>query len=97
MNITLTGTSLSFNLLGDNEKLVFNLASGRDIKFNLSTPTFLYTDIYNGVTEVTPDFEGLTLQTSHKIVANDITVNPIQVENVSNLSGGITVFIGGIV
>ena len=87
MNMTLNGTNLSFHLVGDKEKLVFSL----------STPTFLHTDVYEGITDITPNFEGLTLRTSHKIIADDITVKPIQVENVSNTSGGLTVFIGGII
>lgn len=97
MNIALDGKNLSFNLLNNSENLVFSLSSGKDIIFNLSTPTFLYTDIYNGITDVTPDFDSLVLKTSHKIVTKNIVVNPIQVEKVSNLSGGITVFIGGII
>jgi len=40
---------------------------------------------------------GLTLNTAHKVVNKDITINPIQVETVSNMSGGSTVYIGGII
>lgn len=52
---------------------------------------------YTGVTEVDPDFDGVTLQTANKVLVNNITVNPIKVEYVSNLSGGRTVYIGGII
>lgn len=52
---------------------------------------------YQGQTEVTPDFEGTVLETARKIVLSDITVNPIQVESVSNPTGGRTVYIGGII
>lgn len=52
---------------------------------------------YTGVTEVDPDFDGVTLQTADKVLVNNITVNPIKVESVSNLSGGRTVYIGGII
>ena len=52
---------------------------------------------YTGVTEVDPDFNGVTLQTANKVLVNNITVNPIEVESVSNLSGGRTVYIGGII
>jgi hypothetical protein len=52
---------------------------------------------YTGVTEVDPDFDGVTLQTANKVLVNNITVNPIKVESVSNLSGGRTVYIGGII
>lgn len=52
---------------------------------------------YIGQTTVEPDFNGTVLETANKIVLNDITVNPIQVESVSNPSGGRTVYIGGII
>lgn len=52
---------------------------------------------YHGQTTVTPDFEGSVLETAQKIVLTDITVNPIQVESVSNPTGGRTVYIGGII
>lgn len=53
--------------------------------------------VYTGATEVDPDFAGVVLETAHKIVLSDITVNPIQVESVSNPQGGRTVYIGGII
>lgn len=54
-------------------------------------------DVYEGQTRVYPDFDGVTLETDHKYLLSDITVNPIQVESVSNTSGGKTVYIGGII
>ena len=53
--------------------------------------------VYTGETTVNPDFTGTVLQTAQKIVTNNITVNPIQVESVSNPMGGRTVYIGGII
>lgn len=53
--------------------------------------------IYTGQTVVDPDFVGITLPTANKTVISDIRVNPIEVESVSNLSGGRTVYIGGII
>lgn len=55
------------------------------------------TPTYHGQTVVDPDFVGKVLETAHKIVLSDITVNPIQVESVSNPTGGRTVYIGGII
>ena len=52
---------------------------------------------YQGQTTVNPDFEGTVLETAQKIVLSNITVNPIQVESVSNPTGGRTVYIGGII
>lgn len=96
MEIELIATSLDFNLSGD-DSLNFSLSVNDGLTFSVSTPTLINTDIYTGVTDVAPDFYGLTLKTSHKFITNDITVKPIQVENVSNISGGITVYIGGII
>lgn len=53
--------------------------------------------IYDGDTEINPDFVGKVLQTAQKKMQSNITVNPIQVESVSNIQGGRTVYIGGII
>ena len=53
--------------------------------------------VYTGATTVKPDLNGTVLKTAQKIVLSDITVNPIQVESVSNPTGGRTVYIGGII
>ena len=55
------------------------------------------TPVYTGETTVNPDFIGRVLQTAQKTVMNNIVVNPIQVESVSNIQGGRTVYIGGII
>lgn len=52
---------------------------------------------YTGVYTVTPGFEGTTLPTKDKLLAQDITVEPIEVARVSNPSGGKTIFIGGLI
>lgn len=53
--------------------------------------------VYTGATTVKPDFNGTVLETAQKTVLSNITVNPIQVESVSNPMGGRTVYIGGII
>ena len=50
---------------------------------------------YIGEYEVDPDFVGVMLDTSDKMMLDDVTVHPIEVETVSNPAGGNTVFIGG--
>lgn len=60
----------------------------------LTLPTEL--PYYTGTYEVNPDFIGINLQTAGKALAQNININPIQVEDVSNPSGGRTVYIGGI-
>ena len=52
---------------------------------------------YMGQTTVDPDFVGITLPTRNTSVYSNIDVNAIQVESVSNQSGGNTVYIGGII
>lgn len=51
---------------------------------------------YTGQTIVNPDFVDIILPTANKVLAQNITVKPIEVQMVSNLSGGKTVYIGGI-
>ena len=53
--------------------------------------------VYTGDTTVNPDFVGTVLMTAQRVVNQNITVNPIQVESVSNPTGGRTVYIGGII
>lgn len=52
---------------------------------------------YTGSYSILPDFEGITIATANKYLYNDIYIQPIKVESVSNTSGGRTVYIGGII
>lgn len=97
MDMTLNETSLTFNLLGEQQQITFNCGGAEGMDFTLQTPQYLSTGIYGGITQIDPDFEGLILNTAHKVINKDITINPIQVETVSNMSGGSTVYIGGII
>lgn len=49
---------------------------------------------YSGETEVTPATTAQTLATAQKLMANDVTINPIPYYEVGNNSGGNTVHIG---
>ena len=53
-------------------------------------------DLYTGDYVVDPDFEQNILPTRNKTLTQDVTVNAIDVSRVSNTSGGVTVYIGGI-
>lgn len=53
-------------------------------------------DPYNGEYTVSPSFEIQTLETKNKYMRDDVEVEAIAVSRVSNLSGGTTVYIGGI-
>ena len=50
---------------------------------------------FDGSYNVTPRFEGQTLNTRDKIMLDDVTVEAISVSSVSNPAGGRTVYIGG--
>lgn len=52
--------------------------------------------VYTGEYEVNPSFTEKILETQNKLMTDNVTVNGIQIEQVSNTSGGLTVYIGGI-
>lgn len=52
---------------------------------------------YNGDYTVSPDFDGTVLNTRGKVLHDDVTVEPILVSRTTNLSGGTTVYIGGVI
>lgn len=77
---------------------IFNSIISADINYYTKVRTYgRQTEFYEGPYEVTPDFNGVELQTYDKLMRDNMTVNPIQVETVANTSGGNTVYIGGIV
>lgn len=49
---------------------------------------------YTGDYVVDPTFTPVVLETNNKVMTDDVTVNPILVSQVSNPSGGYTVYIG---
>ena len=51
--------------------------------------------LFDGQYVVDPLFTEQTLETKDKKMLDDVTINPIYVADTSNLSGGITVYIGG--
>ncbi len=54
-------------------------------------------ETYKGAYIVDPDFTTQTLATKYKRMSDDVTVNAIEVQRVSNTAGGRTVYIGGII
>ncbi len=52
---------------------------------------------YSGDYEVDPKFTAQKLATNGKKMRDDVTVEAIEVQRVSNTSGGRTVYIGGII
>ena len=49
---------------------------------------------YTGEYEVDPTFSSHTLETKNKSMSDDVTINAIAVQSVTNPSGGNTIFIG---
>lgn len=52
---------------------------------------------YEGPYRVDPKFEEIVLNTKNKTLKDNVCVNPIDVQRVSNPSGGRTVYIGGVI
>ena len=50
---------------------------------------------YKGAYQVTPSVASTVLETTDKVLDNDVTVHPIPFFQVSNPSGGNTCYIGG--
>lgn len=83
---------------GSNKQLEIDCLR-KDIEMTLDNVKIVHlggADYYNGDYIVDPDFEEQTLHTKKKIMKEDVTVKPIAVSRTANLSGGITVYIGGI-
>ena len=53
-------------------------------------------DEYEGPYVIDPKFYNQYLETKNKIMVDDVTVNQIEVSRISNVHGGITVYIGGV-
>jgi len=70
------------------------IAAGATIATDIRTSDM---PVYDGAYEVTPEWYAQTLATRNKQMADDVTVKSIQLELVSNLSGGKTAYIGGII
>ena len=51
-------------------------------------------ELYEGEYSVTPQTTEQTLETAQKVLTDDVTIRSIPFFDVSNTSGGITVFIG---
>lgn len=52
---------------------------------------------YTGAYDVDPNFTAQKLATNGKKMLDDVTVEAIEVQRVSNTSGGRTVYIGGLI
>lgn len=97
MDGTLNPLAIIYGSLSAMGHITGSLSSVSTIVGDLTIPSYVETDVYDGAYDVYPDFYGTTLETKNKTLKNDISVKPIQVESVSNIEGGRTVYIGGII
>lgn len=70
---------------------VFNVTFGEFFQDPETAP-----NTYEGPYSMDPDFIPVVLPTINKMMLDDVTLNPIEVSQVENLSGGNTIYIGGI-
>lgn len=76
----------------------FTLEDSFVVDFGLLHEIFITdAEIYRGDYTVDPDFTKQSLPTKSKLMVDDIAVNAIEVQRVSNNAGGRTVYIGGII
>lgn len=64
-----------------------------EIKFECLQEVVVGVEYYRGKYHVTPTTEGETLQTKEKYMTDDLTIDPVPRYDVSNTSGGTTIFI----
>lgn len=86
-----------------NDTIIGTLQTDINITGNLNTDTNLsgtiisgegtHRSYYNGSYEITPQTDSQTLETNNTIMTNDIEINPIPYQEVSNQYGK-TVYIG---
>lgn len=84
-------------------------SSNPAVKFNLDNDNFVVDfgplfeisgsdiEIYRGDYAVKPEFTEQKLPTKNKLLTDDVSVMAIEVQRVSNTSGGRTVYIGGLI
>lgn len=68
-------------------------------RYSLTTGTVIVSSTseeYDGDYAITPNFDEQVLNTKYKFLKQDLTVEAIPVSRTTNLSGGTTIYIGGI-
>ena len=75
------------------DKLLGTIVKKADISGTVSLP--YSANYYTGDYDITPTIDGQVMETANKTMVEDVTINPIPYEEVTNLGGGITATIGG--
>lgn len=83
--------------LSGEQYLKGKIQAGGSLKGKFSFASGCGHEPYDGDYVVDPKFATQVLETENKLLLENVEVNPIEVSRVSNLSGGTTVYIGGII
>lgn len=92
LNVSPVSASLAIN-----NTISGKVLNAESVTATVSLPVVMGDDIYNGSYDVVPSFDTQTLKTKGRTMADNVTIEAIQVSRTSNPSGGTTVYIGGIV
>ncbi len=76
----------------------FTIESSFDVHFGTLHEIFITdAELYKGDYAAKPKFTEQKLPTKNKLLTDDVSVMAIEVQRVSNTSGGRTVYIGGLI
>lgn len=92
-SIPQTGSIVGY--LSDTQSLVGELAYEAHLIGSIATVYSSAGQKYDGDYEVTPTVEGMELNTKDRYMVDDVKINAIPFFEVSNTSGGNTVYIAG--
>ena len=90
----LNGTGRIIGSLGGMGQISGGLNGEWQLSGDLTIPESVETETYDGPYEVTPMLTAQTLETQHKLMLNDVSVNEIPITYTSNPYDGKTVLIG---
>jgi len=82
----------SVRLIHSGDRII--VASRRDAVKVTSSPVILAPGTFEGPYELTPTLTGFEVETFRKLMEDDLTVNPIPINEAENAQRGYTVVIG---
>ena len=92
-SVAVTGTKTITGVISQNEIITGVISQKESIVGDLATAYTAHASVYEGDYEITPTVGEQELKTKHKYMNDDIMVHAIPFFEVSNTSGGNTVFI----
>lgn len=79
--------------IGHRQSIIGLVSQEYKITGNLATAYTTNTKPYEGDYEITPTVDGMTLETKQRYMTDDVTIKAIPFYEVSNTSGGNTIYI----